>query len=429
MPGLSFGRFRVRTTSKPSSVGQRWLSYCSWIAGILSCLGVGLVVQDLQDQRPAMRTDFGIFYAAGRLAISGRLASAYSVSALSHTERLIAGHPLELPFPYPPYVAIALGVFAHLPVSAAFVFWSVLNVAAFLVAVGIALSLAPRDRQALRLLLAGGCLPMAIAVAQGENSGLVALGMALALLSVRNSRAMAPAVLLLALKPQFLLIPLVMMVTRRDGRQLMRAGFTLLAVTILGLAVGGVGSYVAFVKLLIRGFGWSHKYNWGPQHDYTLQALVRGFLSHWLFSTVSWLVLAGLCLALFWTWSTRAARPTPDLWIVASVATVLCTTHVMFHDLAILYAPLVLAVGTRRQWMALLLLVAPWLDPTFYLLAHIHLVTVACFGVFLATVLLQVGSEEAPSRMNGFVRRQGQGNRWRSFVLPRWASASGSGTQ
>ena len=129
-----------------------------------------------------LSTDFGIFYAAGKLSSGGELARAYSLTALAHMQAALNdGHALRLPFSYPPYAAAALGLLARLPVPQAVALWTAANLAGFVAAGIIAVHRLPPRTRFLGILALVGCIPMVIATAQGENSGLVALGFTLAL--------------------------------------------------------------------------------------------------------------------------------------------------------------------------------------------------------------------------------------------------------
>jgi len=386
-----------------------------------------------------LSTDFGIFYAAGKLSSGGELARAYSLTALAHMQAALNdGHALRLPFSYPPYAAAALGLLARLPVPQAVALWTAANLAGFVAAGIIAVHRLPPRTRFLGILALVGCIPMVIATAQGENSGLVALGFTLALagLEVPAGRAttrrrferiwlIAPAFALLAFKPQFLVVPLLLVVVRHQKREFMAGAAGVAAVLTLGLVAGGLDGYGQFLAQLTRSLHWTTQYDFGPAFGYTLQAQLQSFLAYGPWTTICWLLGVGLVLLCFLIRLRDSEAGTQ--WLVAGAVAILVTTHVMFHDLALLYPLALPALATRLRWAALAILMAPWVDPGIYAAVHVHLVVVACLGA-VVTAVAMTERKAWTHTMNEYQAHPSRSRIWKLFVRPRWASASGSET-
>jgi hypothetical protein len=411
-------------------------------AGAAIAISLAIIPRLLEKLRNPVATDFGIFYAAGRLVDVGHPMWAYSIQRLNDVELSAGGHALNLFFPYPPYVMSFLAPLSRLGLGPAFVVWSLANVAAFLCAAIVAWRrLQPPWR------LVGGtimlsCLPLVVNTAQGENGGFVALGLALVLSCVhtagvspipRREFGLVIGVALLAMKPQFLLVPLIVIAIRHQRRDLILTASTLFGLFCLGLLAGGLDGYIAFAKVLQQGLTAGGTFHWGAAYNYTLQSEVQGIIGRNLASTIVWMGLAAvalLCLGLpvfrsqAWTASTRAGVPN-SAWLPVGATMMLANTHAMYHDLAFLYPALALALGVPKlRWTALSILGAIILDPMVYPALGFHLVVLSLASVLVVTYWDQLS---ALVRTIGGVHLGGSlTGSWKSFAPMRWGSVSGS---
>ncbi len=382
--------------------------------------------------------DFSVFYAAGKLTAAGHLTPAYVSERLYHVEAtLVAPHrPIALPFPYPPHAAALFGLLARLPIGSAYGLWTAVNLAAFLLACLLAIRTLGAGKPVLSGLACLGCLPMVVSTAQGESSGLLCLGVMLFLRGVRigvkgsapgawDWPSLAAGVFLLSLKPPLLLVPILVLVARRRPSEMAGAAAGFLSALVTGLVAGGLSTYRQFAHVALASAHWTTQFHWGAQYNYSLLPQLHAALGYGAPATLIWLA-AIACVA----WLLLAGRlqgmGSNPLAVVALTA--LLANHFLFHDLAVIYPVAAVALAGRYGRQALTLLIAPWLDPGIYRFVHVHVVVLALLWMALAVALERPESELLPRRMDGQTRG-GSGSWWRLFGLPRWGSASGSGTR
>ncbi|HEV3308982.1 MAG TPA: hypothetical protein VG815_00450 [Chloroflexota bacterium] len=179
--------------------------------------------------------------------------------------------------------------------------------------------------------------------------------------------------------------------------------------------------------MIAQGIHWTTQYHWGPTFNYTLKSTLQSLLGFGNVTTAIWTLLT-LC-TLAWLFArhlhTRGASPEAE-WLVLAVVALLVTNHALFHDLLLLYPCAALALASRLRWAALLVLVAPWLDPGLYGVMHIHLVVITCVGAVVVAALAGTVRDEGKRTMSERTVAREQGRKWKLFERPQWGSASAS---
>ena len=289
-----------------------------------------------------------------------------------------------------------------------------------------------RSARYLAIAVAVACLPLIVSTAQGENGGIIALGLILCLLTLTrtdersrsNLPALAAGILLLSLKPQFLLVPVVLLLVRHRRREVAAAGATLAAVLIAGLAAGGIPAYQACLRVLGQGFKSGGQFHWGPAFNYTFGSQAQAVLGQNLLTT---LATIGAAVVVVGAVALLARNGGKGTWLFLGSAAILATTHAMYHDLALLFPLLAVSMGMPRvRWAALAVLMSILIDPIVYPATHVHLVVLALVS---AVVLTARGQVAGPVRtMVGYLLGVLHSGSWKSFAPPRWGSASGSET-
>ena len=439
-------------------VHHRAFSVVALVVSVLTAIGaIAVFVGILHKLRRPLVSDFGDFYSAGRLVDMGRLSADYSLRSLERTEgSLNHGHFLHLVFPYPPYVGAGMGLLAQLPVNAAFMVWTAINIGAFALAGLVALSILPTRLRVIGVLALVGCVPLVISTAQGENSGLLTLGFTLALVALIPDLApryvsdpqhrgwiIALAFLILAVKPLFLVVPLLLVCLRRRRIDTIGCSAGLGGALVIGLATGGLSGYENYAALLRQGLHWTTQYHWGPQFNYTIKALLQSFLGFGAATTFLWgvcaLALVGLVAVMYLSLRSEEALAAPswmrrdiqypgrgaEFLFVAAVASLLLTNHALFHDLALVYPAAIVTLATRLRWAALLFLIAPWLDPGLYGAINMHVVVLACVATVLLGTGLWIRDRQPDRRMVEQLKQDERATVWKLFARPPWGSASG----
>lgn len=230
----------------------RWVSFLDYNGG-----PTGLFTQ----------TDFPGVVIGSRIVASGQGAELYNLDlqlkeqqqlrsegylTLSPSENL----DLKYPYPYAPFLAALWSPLSGLSPLTQMAIWDVLNIAAM--AWGMWLLLCslplPKTTRLLLLLAALTSFPFIENLEQGQSSGIVMLGFALAISLLRKGRDF-PAGLalgLLVLKIQWLPLIIVVLLWKRRWQALVGATATGLALLLFVLAIIGTGWVQDFTSVLGR---------------------------------------------------------------------------------------------------------------------------------------------------------------------------------
>lgn len=191
--------------------------------------------------------DFFILWSAARQALQVPLATVYDPAAFHAWKLAWTSGPLaDYPFLYPPHTALLLLPLARLPHSVALLCWNLLSLALYLA--GSLLLLRPR-----RLLpLAAAVAPAATVCLLFGQAGLLCGGLALLGFGLLPRRPLLAGVLLglLALKPQFALLPLLALFASPHRRASLAVLATLGALFIAGSAAFGLGAWGTWLHAL-----------------------------------------------------------------------------------------------------------------------------------------------------------------------------------
>lgn len=186
--------------------------------------------------------DYEVFDLSGRLLHHGRLAEAYALDSLMAAQVEFHGRDLPLPFTYPPQIALVTGAFAALPLWAGYLGFTLLGLAAHL----LALRRLAGPRAGLALLAS---LPAAVICARSGQSGfLIGAGLGWFALALRaGGIGAAWPLALLAIKPHLLAGVLLLLLLGRRWAVLAVAALAAAALVGLALALAGPGSWPAFL--------------------------------------------------------------------------------------------------------------------------------------------------------------------------------------
>jgi hypothetical protein len=195
-----------------------------------------------EDGPRALNMDFRVFWAAGRLVMSGELLAAFDMA------RLGAEHNVDpevwMPWLYPPGYLLLLAPFGALPFDLAFLLSNLLSLAVIALAVR---SFVGQSRLIwLAMVLAPAYMP---ALILGQNSLIWLAGLLAALAALRDGRPVLAGIFIgcLTLKPQLgLLIPVALLAAGL-WRTVLAATATALLLAILPTLVTGFGYWPLLV--------------------------------------------------------------------------------------------------------------------------------------------------------------------------------------
>lgn len=328
----------VTTPIAPPQLSARRLIGVIWLALALAYLvalaGTYLRGQFLSDaQGLPIVNDFVDVYAAGRLALNGKAASAYDWPTHKAAEVRAVGHefPDYYGWHYPPPFLFVAAVLALLPYLAAMLIWLGITLCVYAATLRVILN----DRAGFFFALG---FPAAIwNVTAGQNGFLTATLIGGTLASLERRPALAGVFLgLLTYKPQFgLLFPLVLIADQRWQT--------------IAVATAVASSLAAASWLVFGSASWLAFFHWLPitgqvvlgegRADFGRLQSVYGFLRvHGGSETLAWSAQAAESIAvaagIIWLWRSRAPF---DLRAAALASAIfLVTPYVYMYDLAAL---------------------------------------------------------------------------------------------
>ncbi len=323
-------------------------------ATMLALAVAGVVVVGAQSSRARLAADFTIDYSAATMVREGQLAAIYDQERLAATERRVApGTPIDprLPFNKPLAGVLPYLVLSWFSIGVAFRLWQLVAVALIVVALLALQRGFPIDRHAVVVgvvaVLAAG--PTWSTLGEGQATPLILLGAALALLCTRMRPtngwtrpliAMAAGALL-AIKPQYLPVYLLVVLAARLWVELIAASAGGVAV-VMSPMVGGTSGLAGMLHnaLLANQVVSIHA-------DESWVGLLGGILPAHLATAGGLCLYAASGLLLAWL----AWRQSVDAVLYAALAgtlAVLASPHALPHDLLLLTAPAWLALHLYR---------------------------------------------------------------------------------
>ncbi len=327
------------------------------LAGYAGGTGLGFLAAALSAGPLAARSDFMSFYSAASLLLQGRGDRIYDLNVLGAQQAILltaanvrlTENAVALPYPLPPFATLWFLPFALLPLNLAYLLWDGLSAVAVLFAIWRTLRTlgwAP-DAAGLGALLGLTYIPSLASLLLGQTSLFLVLVLALAALSLLAGRSRGAGLYLaLALfKPQYVVLPLLGLLARRQWRPIAWFAGLALVLAAVGIALAGVTGLIDYISLLrsisapggiptIRPFAMT---NWRGMAS-------RLFLEHdpglAMAMTLAGNALTLLLVVLVWRRGWPDERST---WLARLsallVAALVVSPHAYPHDAAILILP------------------------------------------------------------------------------------------
>jgi hypothetical protein len=351
-----------------SPSGER-LSFERVIGALNLAVALGLafhLARELGSPREIASTDFTVFRTGWELILDGRARELYDAPAQEAVQTAllakVGSHGFQagmMAFLHPPHAALAgcaLGLLArYVGVPPAFWLWTAMNLW-FLARLARLVSNelgGGRDAAALVGVTLAAFYPALEALQQGQVSPLLALAALACAISVRERRAWAAALWMLALsiKPQTLPPVLIVLAARSEWRVLTRAaavGFGALCASSLVLGWRVWPDYLTHLPALERYFGVGT-----PDHMPTLRGLLTRALGEgaWRGIGVATLVTWGAALVAA---AAAAGRTRGDgdgrvAWAFAMAAGAITSPHLFPQDVLLWVAPVALVLARSRE--------------------------------------------------------------------------------
>lgn len=259
-----------------------------------------------------------------------------------------------LPFPYPPWYALATVWLARLPIQAAVRVWLGINLLLLLASIWFLTEGWQPVRRTLAVLAAILFAPVLGSLYVGQYDFPVLLGAALMLYALRHERAAlaALAAALLTFKPHIgapiLIVVLIHLWLRKDAFEKRALG----GVGIIGAALFAVGFLASPLWPVdyfhsLTGFRDVSQCHQCASIPMALAGLLHGGFDQALPFAALLLVIAAAWLV--WQWRSIRLRPT-TLISSAVLVTLAVSPYLQKYDYVLLVAPMIILAGESRGW-------------------------------------------------------------------------------
>ena len=304
--------------------------------------------------KPNCIADFVTFYSEGRLALEDRH-SLYNLDKQLAYQNKVASTERVLPFVYPPITASLFAPFALMSFSTAFLTISIINIALLWASVRLLIRNLPltQDQSHWLWLFALCNFGTQAAVFYGQTSAIILFFLTRHILAQKRASGLKAGVWagLLCVKPQYLLIPYLVLFLRRYWAGLL-VGIMISAILIVGafIVIGGEASkqYLSLAQRMVstENDWWN---DWRAMHN------LRVLTTYWLparFKTYVW--LAGCVLLIVPVIASNFCAGKSDdnfaaIWVVNILALLLVIPHLFTHDLTLLILPCALLLSLFKD--------------------------------------------------------------------------------
>ena len=297
----------------------------------------------------AKRSDFMIYYAAGRLPLS----DLYNIEAQRELETRVAGSPLPvkggvLPFNHTPIFVPLLHLLVNDDYAASYLRWTALL---WLAAFVCAFLVFRMTGDAALAFAAGSFYPLFTYIQQAHDTVFLLLGVLLCahLLSLRKDLLAGIALSLATLKPHFAIFLAVPLIARPKAFLGFFAASTLLAVySVLLVGTQGVSYFIKLLRISAGG----EMFGVRPLTMFNFLGLMeRAGASPEVARPIAWVIFLLAAISVLVLWKRDPLNPP---FAVTMLLAIFTSPHLLGHDLALLLVSFV----TLSKPNALFLLVS-----------------------------------------------------------------------
>ncbi len=345
--------------------------------------------------------DFADYYTAGHMAISGELAHVYDVSAHRDAMAQLLGIsvPFTLPWRYPPVFLMAIVPFALLPFRISLIVWLVITLAIAALAVYRMLP----NRKWLAALLFG--FPgVFMNLRWGQNGFLSAALLAGGVCALENSPILGGAMLgLLIFKPQFAVLPFLMLLLTKRWKALGSAIGSALVASLVSAALFGMDQWVEFFRSLFVSSSNLLEVERASISSIQLSPY-NALLNLGVPTGVSAVLQGSICvatiIAVYWIFQHTSRVPLQGSALVLGIPLVI--PYFMQYDLMILAVPVILlayeflekGAGKIEFGMLQLLFLLPMLNWPLVNFTHVQICPLVMIALMIL-ILLRVKRERS----------------------------------
>lgn len=194
--------------------------------------------------------DFGLFYAAGKMTLSGQVAQIFDVQAHHAVIEQVLNLklPYFLPWLYPPFFLLVIVPLTLLPFHAALLIWLSVTLALMIFA---ASRMLPKHKKLAIMLL--GFPGVFLNLRWSQNGFLSAALLGLAIAAMETNPIFSGAMIgLLAYKPQMAILPFFILLITKNWKALLSAVGTAVSASLISLLIFGKEVWIAFFQSLFQ---------------------------------------------------------------------------------------------------------------------------------------------------------------------------------
>lgn len=296
-------------------------------------------------QEGGFRPDFAVFWTAARM-IASHPDQIYDAPTMTSAQAWLTSPANGLrPFAYPPSALLLFRPFAALPFPAAFMIWSALSLAAFVVAARRFVADAP-------LALSLIAPPVVLALATGQTSLFVAAAIMGAIATLERRPVFAGVLLGMAtaLKPQAIILAPLALLAAHQGRALLAWGATGAVLIVASVLAWGTHIWIAWLSSL-AGFSAIVSHLALDAEGITPLSFAKSAgLSGWPALAIQMSAIISGCGIVIWAF--RRSDRTIRLVAIAA-GSLLCAPYALMYDLAV-FMPIAASLLLAGQMSGLL---------------------------------------------------------------------------
>ncbi len=280
-----------------------------------------------------------------------------------YQKEILNGKTIEggiLPILYPPIFSLVLAPMAFMSLSSAFYLWTIIQLG-FLVWIiyrlnQIFIGWDNIERQLLTLSLLA-FWPLAITLLIGQISLVILLCLCELYIGIKKYKYLKAGLFLalLMIKPQTILIPMMMLLNKRYWRIILAATIISTFFILFSSQFMGINSWLQYLKLMPTMSRYFGEYGFYPALQYTFRGLLSNILSYSDGKLINLFSNIVFCVVLFIVWFiNKSGIPAESTWFninfsLAVVLTAFFSIHLYPHDDLILILPASILYDYLRQ--------------------------------------------------------------------------------
>lgn len=315
-------------------------------------------------QKLYIASDFTVYYTAFTMVRKGLSNGLYDQEIESkYQQEILGGSSFEggwLPFPIPPFFALLFSPLSLLPQNKAYYLWSLgqLGLLIWLILLLNRLFLNwSKQEKLLLILLILSFWPLAHTFLLGQLSLFILICLIQLYKLMKESRQVKAGIwlALLIIKPQTMLIPIMVTINKRYWRIAIATAITIMIIVVSSIAFFGYKPWLQYTQLLQTMGNSFGKFGVFPYIEFTLRGTLYNLLGYSQTNLINVISISALVLGMIFVFLVWINKQTSDehyfelAFAVMITLSVLLSMHLFDHDSLMLVLPAALFYDYLRQ--------------------------------------------------------------------------------